>query len=414
MANPRKSTRKRIVQAALELFAIQGVTETTTRQIAERADVNEVTLFRNFGSKHGLLLAVIREAEALTQLGDVLGQKADQMTGFDTALRAYAEGYLEALDRIREFVRSLVGEAGQYPPENRQAIADGLNQVHRFTEQYLATVMAREAVPKALPVSTLASMLNALLLGYALIDLTTEFHDLWQSRDAFINDVVGLLQSGLTQPEEEGLLAEPTLPTQPEAVMDLPGPLVRTILQTARKASLQDYAIAYVLFGAGLSPRELISLKRIHSIADSQQHLLQIPDSPRQVPLNQWIMGYRYGSYTKNPLTQWLKSRKDSEAALFLNEAGQPLTEVELRLRWQELTAPILTPIGQPPEISQAQQTWCVEMLMRGMDPQGLCFLTGWNREQLEPYVQRAQARTALEQALRLDQKSGKGGEGGE
>jgi AcrR family transcriptional regulator len=407
MTNSKKTTRQRIVQAALELFVLQGMSETTTRQIAERAEVNEVTLFRNFGTKHGLLLAVIQETDVLAQLGERLGQQAEQTHDFEGALAVYAETYLEAVDQIQEFVRSLVGEAGQYPPENRQAIANGLNQVYRFTEQYLATVMARSGMTSSQPLSTLSSTLNTLLLGYALVNLTTEFHGLWPSRAAFIQTVVSLFPrgSGVTT------LALPATVTAAHSnrVQDLPATLVRTILQTARKSSLQDYAIAYVLFGAGLSPPELVSLQRIHSLPDSQQHLLQIPQTARQVPLNQWIMGYRYGTYTKNPLTQWLKSRKDSEPALFLNEAGQPLGEVDLRLRWQALTAEIVTPTGQPPAITQPQQTWCVEMLMRGMDPQSLGLLTGWSPEQLEPYRQQAQTRLALEQAIRLDQKPGSG-----
>jgi AcrR family transcriptional regulator len=63
------STRQRLIQSALELFMAQGVSGTTTRQIAEGADVNEVTLFRQFGNKHGLLLAVLAESAALKTLG---------------------------------------------------------------------------------------------------------------------------------------------------------------------------------------------------------------------------------------------------------------------------------------------------------------------------------------------------------
>ncbi|HEY9882666.1 MAG TPA: helix-turn-helix domain-containing protein, partial [Thermosynechococcaceae cyanobacterium] len=62
MPAQRNPTRQRLIHAALELFAVQGVTDTTTRQIAELAEVNEVTLFRHFGNKHGLLLAVIEDA----------------------------------------------------------------------------------------------------------------------------------------------------------------------------------------------------------------------------------------------------------------------------------------------------------------------------------------------------------------
>ena len=62
MSRTRTSSRARLINAALELFTSQGVTETTTRQIAELAQVNEVTLFRQFGNKQGLLLAVIEDS----------------------------------------------------------------------------------------------------------------------------------------------------------------------------------------------------------------------------------------------------------------------------------------------------------------------------------------------------------------
>jgi len=163
----------------------------------------------------------------------------------------------------------------------------------------------------------------------------------------------------------------------------------------------------YVLFGAGLSPAEIVALERSHQISDANQHLLQITQgSIRQVPVNQWIMGKRYGSYTRNPLTQWLYSRKDDQLALFLNDAGMPISEGEIQERWQILTEGILTPEGQQPVIEQAQQTWCIEMLMKGIELEYLSILTGWDLIKLQPYAQRAREKLALEQAIRLDQKS--------
>lgn len=410
MVARHKSTRQRLVQAALQLFAAQGVTETTTRQIAELAEVNEVTLFRQFGSKHGLLLAVIEEAEVFTHIGEVLGQQVDQIQGLAEALQAYADVYLRALEQIPEFVRSLVGEAGHYPPENRQAIGRGLTQVHRYTVQYLTKIVPQEHLESRFEVEKLASLLNTLLLGYAAIEFTTEFHGLWSDRTAFITDLVELFLPGeqvkaIVTAETKALSSkECSLTALAGEVLDLPRPLVRAILQKARRTSLQDYALVYVLFGAGLNAREIAHLWRSHSIFDEQQHLLQVTQgAKRQVPLNQWIMGHRYGSYTKNPLTQWLKTRKDEQPALFINTAGQPMSEEEVRLRWQEITHDLVTPLGSPLKIEQAQQTWCVEMLMRGINLEGLSILTGCEPEELQPYVRRAQAKAVLEQALQLD-----------
>ncbi len=94
------STRKRLIQAALELFSAQGVSATTTRQIAEKAEVNEVTLFRNFGNKHGLLLAVLEESAAFKDLGESLVRRATPPGNVYQALKDYASDSLHALERV--------------------------------------------------------------------------------------------------------------------------------------------------------------------------------------------------------------------------------------------------------------------------------------------------------------------------
>lgn len=58
-------TGDRILDAAAELFATRGYAATTTRAIAESAGVNEVTLFRRFENKLGIL----------TALGERLGRR---------------------------------------------------------------------------------------------------------------------------------------------------------------------------------------------------------------------------------------------------------------------------------------------------------------------------------------------------
>ena len=55
-----EETRARILTAARDLFERNGTRGTTTREVAERAGVNEATLFRHFGSK-GALLNAMRE-----------------------------------------------------------------------------------------------------------------------------------------------------------------------------------------------------------------------------------------------------------------------------------------------------------------------------------------------------------------
>ena len=61
---PARDRRLQIMEAAKELFARQGFEGTTTRQIAERARVNEAIIFRHFPTKEELYWAIIdRESE---------------------------------------------------------------------------------------------------------------------------------------------------------------------------------------------------------------------------------------------------------------------------------------------------------------------------------------------------------------
>jgi AcrR family transcriptional regulator len=402
MTISRSSARQRLIQAAIELFVAQGVSETTTKQIAESAEVNEVTLFRHFGNKQGLLLAVIEEAAVFDQLGETLVQRASQSEDLGQVLRSYGNAFLEALEQVPEMVRSVVGEAGQYPVENREALGRGFTQANRYVAEYLATVIDGGDFQSHCSAEKLASLLNGLLLGYAVIEFTSEFQDLWQERQDFLDHLVILFLQGAVS--REAIAPLKTISTV--KVIDLPAQWVHDILQQTKKQSLQTYAWVYVLFGAGLSPAELARLQRSHHSSDRDQQLLQITQGlVRQVPVNQWILGKRYGNYLKNPLTQWLKSRKDQHSALFINDQQEPLTESDFRQQWRELCQDFPW-AGQQVAIEQAQQTWCVELLMRGMSLEDMQILTGWQIQQLEIYARRAREKTALEQAIKLDQKS--------
>lgn len=58
------SAADRVLDAAAQLFAERGYQATTTRQLAERAGVNEVSVFRGFGNKQGVLAAVVQRVVA--------------------------------------------------------------------------------------------------------------------------------------------------------------------------------------------------------------------------------------------------------------------------------------------------------------------------------------------------------------
>src|SRR6202167_3104554 len=61
-------TEVRIVEAAAQLFAHHGYKGTTTREIAQLADLNEATLFRYFPRKPELFWAAVESHVARVKL----------------------------------------------------------------------------------------------------------------------------------------------------------------------------------------------------------------------------------------------------------------------------------------------------------------------------------------------------------
>ena len=283
------------------------------------------------------------------------------------------------------------------PIENRQALGKGLDEANRYVAEYLESAIAAQVLNTEMTPEQIVNLLNFLLLGYFVVESSTEGYVFWNEQEDFLNSAIALfLQGAFTPSSDRHTVTETSIvKVEPVEIADLPASLVRSLFRKAKKAGKQEYALIYVLFGAGLSASEVLHLRRSHSVVEPKQHILQINyGAERQVPLNQWVMGFRYGSSTTNPLIQWLKSRKDEQPAIFINEAEEAITEEELLAIWENLTSDLLTLQGETPSIEQAQQTWCVEMLMRGIELEDLSILSGIDIECLRSYAQRARKQS--------------------
>lgn len=89
----KQKTRESIMKAALSLFSKQGYYKTTTREIADLADINELTLFRHFGTKENLFQ---QTTEAYVQEINIKGEiEQFKNQPFEDSIRAIALDYLE-------------------------------------------------------------------------------------------------------------------------------------------------------------------------------------------------------------------------------------------------------------------------------------------------------------------------------
>jgi AcrR family transcriptional regulator len=103
------STDDRILDAAMRVFEEVGLRGATTRRIAEEAGVNEVTLFRRFGSKEQLMLEAMRRTEeGHVPLPEHPVEPARE-------LLTWCRDRVEALQRKRLLIRSTMNEIDAHP-----------------------------------------------------------------------------------------------------------------------------------------------------------------------------------------------------------------------------------------------------------------------------------------------------------
>jgi AcrR family transcriptional regulator len=160
-------TQQRILTAAAQVFTNEGYAGATTRAIAAEAGVNEVTLFRNFGNKKALLLAVIERFSALPGLGALAGQ----LTGdYREDLARIAAVFMEMLGRNRRHILMTIAEA-QRDPEIREIVALPPARQRQMLGQYLRQQMERGVVRDLPNPDLVAQSFFGMFLEYHLAQL---------------------------------------------------------------------------------------------------------------------------------------------------------------------------------------------------------------------------------------------------
>jgi AcrR family transcriptional regulator len=154
-----KSARSKLLAAAARVFEARGSTGATTRQIAEEAGVNEVTLFRHFGSKDALLDAAIHLHVAREQPTPLPEVPVDP----ESEVAVWCARELARLNRSSDILRRCFAETGERTVHVREAggvIARSAGVLRAYTERLEAAgiVSCNECdAAVAMLVSTIAS-----------------------------------------------------------------------------------------------------------------------------------------------------------------------------------------------------------------------------------------------------------------
>jgi AcrR family transcriptional regulator len=103
--------REQLLAAAVKVVAEQGWRGATTRRIAEAAGVNEVTLFRHFGSKDTLMREAMCWDAERAPIPTLPAEPGDARA----ELIEWARQHYEHLTEVRSHIRKTIGEFETHP-----------------------------------------------------------------------------------------------------------------------------------------------------------------------------------------------------------------------------------------------------------------------------------------------------------
>jgi AcrR family transcriptional regulator len=126
------NVRDAILDATVRVFGEAGFRGATTRRIAQEAGVNEVTLFRHFGSKEKLL------QEALCREGRVLAVPPlpDRPIDPERELTEWCHEHMIRLNAAAPLIRTCMGEFEERPEVSARG-CEGPTKVATELRQYL-------------------------------------------------------------------------------------------------------------------------------------------------------------------------------------------------------------------------------------------------------------------------------------
>lgn len=192
--------QRRVLDAALEVFAEQGFSATSTGEIAKRAGVAAGTVFRFYRTKKDLLVGVVGPLfkrfvapQVVREFGKILDEDYESLEAF---LRAVFTERLDWVRRHRLILRVALQETPLHPELKELwngSVIDELRPrilavIERFQEQGLIIDAPPEAVAR-----TTASV----LLGYAIQRFFVEADREWDD-EAELEIMMTILLSGLS------------------------------------------------------------------------------------------------------------------------------------------------------------------------------------------------------------------------
>jgi len=192
-------SRERLLEVAARMYAEAGYHGTTTRRIAEEAGLNEVTLFRQFGSKDALLREAIEQADRQSR-AQLNSEAADP----DAELHRWAVACIHRFYRHQKLIRQVLGDTVQRPeiaPRICEDASDEMNQLVGFLTVLEERGVLRVGDPMVMQ-GAAAMLVHSLLSNALWRDLVPDIPSLDACAALFVEVLLRALRAPSPVPEQ--------------------------------------------------------------------------------------------------------------------------------------------------------------------------------------------------------------------
>ncbi|WP_261301422.1 TetR/AcrR family transcriptional regulator [Paenibacillus andongensis] len=183
------STSDKLLLATIDLMAEKGYDGTTTKEIAAAAGVNEVTLFRHFGTKEKLLAAAFNRYHYALEMTKLFNES---LTGeLHEDLLIISRKYHNLMNRNRKLFQIIQKGSSSLPPEVYQEAHRHPQELKKLITNYLLSMSEQGKVITSKPdIQAYAFM----LMNHGAFNSNMSPVDL----DEFIEESVRLFARALT------------------------------------------------------------------------------------------------------------------------------------------------------------------------------------------------------------------------
>ena len=155
--------KQRILTAAARVYSQHGFRGATTRLIATEAGVNEVTLFRTFGSKAELLQAML-QSQVSAHAAPIL---SDDISNPQETLSEWCASLIEYVREHAHMIRKTIAEAEERP-DAACAACEGPSTAGVSLTLYVERLVESGAAEQNVDIHTAVSMFMSAIFGDAL------------------------------------------------------------------------------------------------------------------------------------------------------------------------------------------------------------------------------------------------------